>query len=262
VAGHLTFAVAAETYDRFVGRYSYGLTDALVQAAGIAPGSSVLDVGAGTGAGTVRLVELVGPERVVAVDPSEHFLVGLRARFPQVDARLASAESLPFTDDSFDAAVAQLVVNFMSDPDAGVAEMRRVTRPGGFVAASVWDYPGEMTLLRVFWEAAAELDADRVRDVDERTRMRFGRQGELEELWRRVGLEDVEGGEITVAGDYESFDDLWEPFTRGVGPAGRYAAQLDPERQAALKEEFRRRLSVPDGAFQLSARAWFAIGRT
>jgi ubiquinone/menaquinone biosynthesis C-methylase UbiE len=262
VADHVTFAVSAETYDRFVGLYSYRLTEALAQAAEIAPGSSLLDVGAGTGAGTARLVELVGPERVVAVDPSEHFLVGLRARFPEVDARLASAESLPFADDSFDAALAQLVVNFMSDPEAGVAEMRRVTRPGGAVAACVWDYPGEMTLLRAFWEAATELDPDGVRDVDERTRMPFGRRGELQELWRRVGFEEVDDGEITVAADYESFDDLWEPFTKGVGPAGRYAASLDPEQQEALKEAYRRRLSVPDGGFQLSARAWFAVGRT
>jgi ubiquinone/menaquinone biosynthesis C-methylase UbiE len=256
----VTFAVPAEAYDAFVGRYSYGLCEALAEAAGITAESSVLDVGAGTGAGTARLVELVGAERVAAVDPSESFLEGLRARFPGVDARLAGAESLPFPDDAFDAALAQLVVNFMSDPEAGVAGMRRVTRPGGALAACVWDYSGEMTLLRVFWEAAAALDPDGVEAVDERTRMPFGRNGELRELWRQSGLAEVEEGEIVVLAEYEDFEDLWRPFTLGVGPAGRYAASLHGERQEALKAEYRRRLAVPDGAFGLSARAWFATG--
>ncbi|MGH3040557.1 MAG: class I SAM-dependent methyltransferase [Gaiellaceae bacterium] len=257
----MTFAVPADAYDRVVGRDSDGLCEALAEAAGITAASSVLDVGAGTGAGTRRLVDLVGEERVAAVDPSEPFVEGLRARCPGVDVRLARAESLPFEDDTFDAALAQLVVNFVSDPEAGVAEMRRVTRPGGAVAACVWDYPGEMTLLRAFWDAAAELDRDGVQAVDERTRMRFGRDGELGDLWRQYGLAEVEEGELVVSAEYENFEDLWDPFTVGVGPAGRYAASLDSERQEALKSEYRRRLAVSDGAFRLSARAWFAVGR-
>jgi len=255
----VTFAVSANAYDRFVGRYSYGLCDALATVAAVGAGASVLDVGAGTGAGTRRLVELAGA--VAAVDPSEPFVEALRERFPAVDVRLALAESLPFEDGAFDATLAQLVVNFMTDPGAGVADMRRVTRPGGVVAACVWDYPGEMTLLRVFWEAAAELDPDGAEAVDERTRMPFGRRGELGELWRRAGLGEVENGEIVVSAEYEGFDDLWGPFTEGVGPAGRYATSLGPERQGALRAEYRRRLSVPDGGFRLSARAWYAVGR-
>ena len=257
----MTFAVAAEAYDRFVGRYSYALCDALVRAAGITAESSVLDVGAGTGMGTRRLVELVGPERVAAVDPSEPFASTLRERFPDVDVRLARAESLPFEDDSFDVAVALLVVNFMSDPDAGVAEMRRVTRSGGAVAACVWDYAGEMTLLRAFWDTAADLDPDGVGDVDERARMSFAAQGGLAELSRRVGLQQVDDGELVVAADYESFDDLWEPFTQGVGPAGAYTTSLASDRQEVLKARYRRRLPVSDGSFSLSARAWYAVGR-
>jgi SAM-dependent methyltransferase len=221
----------------------------------------VLDVGAGSGAGTRRLVELVGPERVAAVDPSQPFAEALRDRLPGVDVRLASAESLPFEDGAFDAALAQLVVNFLADPDAGVAEMRRVTRRGGAVAACVWDYPGEMMLLRVFWDAAAELDPGGIEQVDERTRMPFARRGELAELWRRAGLREVEDGEVVVAAEYEGFDELWEPFTAGVGPAGGYAASLDDERREALKEEYRRRLPISEGAFRLEARAWFAVGR-
>jgi len=257
----VTFAVTAEVYDRFVGRYSYELTGALASAAEIGPGWSVLDVGAGTGAGTRRLVELVGPGALAAVDPSEPFVEALRARFPGVDVRLASAESLPFGDGVFDAAVAQLVVNFMANPDAGVAEMGRVTRPGGVVAACVWDYPGQMRMLRTFWDAAAALDPDGAGAVDEGTRMPFGRRGELGELWRRAGLGEVEDGELVVAAAYEGFEDLWEPFTQGVGPAGAYAAALDDAQREALRREYRRRLSVPDGPFELEARAWFAVGR-
>jgi SAM-dependent methyltransferase len=257
----VTFAVPAEAYDRFVGRYSYGLCDALAEAAGITSASSVVDVGAGSGAGTRRLVELVGPERVAAVDPSEPFVEALRQRFPDIDVRLAPAEALPFADGIFDAALAQLVVNFMSDPESGVAEMRRVTRRDGVVAACVWDYAGEMTLLRTFWDAAEALAGDDVRAVDERREMRFREGGELGRLWREAGLEDVEEGEIVVSAEYEGFDDLWEPFTAGVGPAGGYAASLDPERREALKVEYHRRLAVPAGPFTLSARAWFAAGK-
>jgi SAM-dependent methyltransferase len=258
----VTFAVPADAYDRFVGRYSYALCERLAKVAGITAGSSVLDVGAGTGVGTRRLVELVGPERVAAVDPSEPFVEALRDRFPGVDARLASAESLPFDDGAFDATLAQLVVNFMSDPEGGVAEMRRVTQEGGVVAACVWDYAGEMPLLNTFWDAAEALAGDDVRAIDERREMRFRRGGELGSLWRQAGLEQVEEGEVVVSAEYESFADLWEPFTMGVGPAGGYAASLDQERQEGLRAEYRRRLAVPDGSFELSARAWFAVGRT
>ncbi len=227
----MTFAVSADVYDRFVGRYSYGLCAALASAAGIAADSSVLDVGAGTGAGTRRLVEIVGPDRVAAVDPTESFLEALWERFPGVDVRLASAESLPFEDGVFDAVFAQLVVNFMADPATGVAEMRRVTRRGGAVAACVWDYPGEMTLLRAFWEAAAELDPVGVRAVDERTRMPFGRRGELADLWRQAGLEEVEDGEIVVSAEYEGFDDLLGAVHGGSRP-GR-PLRRRPRRRAA-----------------------------
>jgi SAM-dependent methyltransferase len=257
----VTFAVPAEAYDRFVGRYSYALCEELAQVAGITAASSVLDVGAGTGAGTRRLVQLLGPERVAAVDPSEPFVETLRERFPGADVRLASAESLPFGDGGFDATLAQLVVNFMSDPEGGAAEMCRVTKSGGVVAAAVWDYAGEMTLLRAFWEAAEALAGDDIRAIDERREMRFRHGGELGNLWRQAGLDQVEEGEIVVSAEYESFEDLWEPYTAGVGPAGGYAASLDQGPQEALRDEYRRRLAVPDGPFELSARAWYAVGR-
>ena len=256
----MTFAVPGDAYDRFVGRYSYRLCDALARAVGLTSEATVLDVGAGTGMGTRRLVELVGPERVTAVDPSEPFVEALRARLPGVDVRLAPAEELPFEDGAFDNAFAQLVVNFMADPGAGVGEMRRVTRPGGAVAACVWDSRGEMTLLRTFWDAAAAVDPEGSEPADERTAMRFMGEGELATFWRQAGLGEVEEGQLVVSAEYESFDDLWEPFTKGVGPAGGYASSLDAEQQEVLKAEYGRRLGSPGGPFRLSARAWYAVG--
>jgi len=255
----VTFAVAADAYDRHVGRYGRELGLALVRAAGIREGR-VLDVGSGPGALTHVLAELVGEENVAAVDPSDPFVAALRERLPGADVRPAAAESLPFEDARFDAALAQLVVNFMRDPELGIGEMRRVVRPGGTVAACVWDYPGEMTLLRAFWEAAAELEPELVAGRDERASMPFDEEGELAELFRRAGLAEVEEGELVVSAAYESFDDLWEPLTAGVGPSGAYALSLAPAQRKDLRAEHHRRLGSPEGRFRLRARAWYAVG--
>lgn len=256
----MTFAVAAEMYDRFVGRYGDALGRALAERAGITPGMSALDVGAGTGKLTGVLAEIAGEASVAAVDPSEPFVAALGERFPTADVRRGTAEELPFEDSSFDAVIAQLVVNFLTDPEKGAEEMARVAREGGAVAAAVWDYRGEMTMLTTFWEAAGAIDERGAVARDERTRFRFGEPEELVELWEGSGLRDVEGGEIVVAASYEDFDDLWQPFLAGVGPAGDFAVSLEPETQAALREEYRRRLGSPEGAFELQARAWYAVG--
>src|SRR4051794_25572047 len=136
----MTFLVAADSYDRFMGRYSRLLSPQLCDLAGVVAGQRVLDVGCGPGALTTELVARVGPAAVSAVDPSEPFVAAARERHPDVDVQLAAAEQLPFPDASFDASLAQLVVQFMADPAAGIAEMRRVTREGGVVAACVWDH--------------------------------------------------------------------------------------------------------------------------
>jgi SAM-dependent methyltransferase len=256
----MTFAVAAEMYDRFVGRYSDALGRALAEQAGLSPGMRVLDVGAGTGKLMGVLAETLGEESITAVDPSEPFVAALGQRFPAADVRRGTAEELPFEDGSFDVVFAQLVVNFLANPERGAAEMRRVTRDGGVVAAAVWDYRGEMTMLTTFWEAAGAIDELGAAARDERTRMRFGEPEEVVELWRGAGLHDVQGGAIVVSASYENFNDLWEPFLAGVGPAGDFAVSLERDAQAALREEYRRRLGSPDGTFELQARAWYAIG--
>jgi SAM-dependent methyltransferase len=261
VAHSLSFAVAAEAYDRHVGRYGAGLAEGLIAAAHVRRGQRALDVGSGPGVLARPLVEVLGAENVAAVDPSEPFVAALRERLPGVEAHVATAERLPFEDGSFDAALAQLVVNFMTDPELGVSEMRRVVKSGGVVAACVWDYAGEMTLLRSFWDAAAALDTEGATARDERTTMRFARSGELAELWRDAGMNDIQDGELVVGADYESFADLWEPFAAGVGPAGAYAATLDQGRQRELRDEYRSRLGAPQGPFRLTARAWYVTGR-
>lgn len=167
---------------------------------------------------------------------------------------------MSFRDNEFDHALAQLVVNFMPDADAGLAEMRRVTRGGGVITACTWDYAEGMTLIRTFFDAAIALDPAAA-EHDEGRHMRYCRPDELRDLWVAGGLRDVEVQPLTVHAAYESFNDLWSPLEYGVGPVGRYAVSLEPARRAALRDELRRRLGVSDAPFELSARAWAATGR-
>ena len=256
----MTFAVQAQVYDSFVGRYGEELGRELVARAGLDAGMRALDVGAGTGKLTAVLAAVVGEANVSAVDPSEPFVEALGSRFPAAEVAQAGAEELPFTEGSFDAVFAQLVVNFMRDAERGVSEMRRVAAEGGVLAASVWDYPGEMTMLTTFWRTAAQLDPAGVARIDERTTMAFDEPGELGALWRQAGLRDVQDGEIVVSVPYSSFEELWEPFTLGVGPAGAYTTALPPDGREDLRREFWTQLGSPDGPFELGARAWYSVG--
>jgi SAM-dependent methyltransferase len=194
------------------------------------------------------------------VDPSEPFVEACRTRVPAADVRVAVAEELPFADASFDRVLSQLVVNFMSDPPAGISQMRRVSRPGGTVAACVWDYGGEMTLLRAFWDAAAALDAGAA-PLDEAVTMPYCERASLPALWEEVGLQDVRSAELWPSVRYASFDELWAPLTTGVAPSGAYTVALDEAHRAALREELFRRLGSPPGPFVLTARAWAVAGR-
>jgi SAM-dependent methyltransferase len=255
------FRGPAEIYDRFVGRYSPHLARAMCEAAQVRPGQRALDVGCGSGALVAALAEALGPENVTGVDPSEPFVEATRAKVPGARVVVGSGESLPFDDGEFDATLSQLVVNFLADPEQGLAEMSRVTRPGGLVAGCVWDYAGEMTMLRAFWDAAAALDPEGATPMMEAHTMRFARPEELGELWQGAGLVEVDVSALVVEASYDDFEDLWSPFPTGVGPAGAYAASLDDEGRAGLRAEYARRLGEPDGPFTLSARAWCAVGR-
>jgi SAM-dependent methyltransferase len=248
------FDVAAEAYDRFMGRYSLLLSPQLADLAGVGEGQRVLDVGCGPGALTAELVKRLGSAAVSAVDPSEPFVTAARSRSPGVDVRRASAEDLPFPDQTFDAALAQLVVHLMSDPVAGLAEMARVTRLGGAVAACVWDYGGGQSPLHYFWRAARELDPE----VDDESHLAGVREGHLAELFEAAGLHDIQETALSVSLKHSSFEEWWQPFTGGVGPAGSHVASLGAERQASLRE--RCRSLLPAAPFVVTAKAWAARG--
>ena len=250
-----SFFTGADAYDRFMGRYSVPLAPRFADLAGVTAGLDVLDVGCGPGALTGELIARVGTDHVVAVDPSAPFVDAARDRFPGVDVRLASAESLPFADDAFDVSLAQLVVHFMTDPLAGLREMARVTRPGGLVAACVWDHAGGRGPLSPLWRVAAELDGG---VIDESARA-GSREGDLARLFDDAGLGDVETGELAVEVVHPTFDAWWEPYELGVGPAGAYVSGLPPERRDALREACRR--SLPEPPFTITAVAWTARGR-
>jgi SAM-dependent methyltransferase len=248
------FDVAAESYDRFMGRYSSLLSEQMADFAGVQAGQRVIDVGCGPGALTAELVGRLGAAAVTAVDPSAPFVAAARARHPGVDVRQAPAEHLPFPDQAFDAAIAQLVVHFMADPIAGLAEMARVTRVGGVVAACVWDYGGDRDPLANFWQAARDLDPA----VRDESNLAGARQDTLPSLFETAGLHEVEDTALSLSLEHASFEEWWEPYTRRVGPAGGYLARLDNERQAQLRELCRARL--PAGPFVITAYAWAARG--
>lgn len=250
----MSFTVSAAAYDRFMGRYSVHLAPQLADLAGVAAGQRALDVGCGPGALTGELVRRLGAESVSAVDPSEPFVAAVRERYPGVSVQRASAERLPFPDQTFDASLAQLVVHFMKDPVAGIGEMSRVTRPHGVVAACVWDYGGGTGPLSQFWEAARHLDPD----VDDESRLPGVQEGDLGELFEAAGLHEIENTSLNVTVEHLTFEDWWEPFTLGVGPAGSYAASLEPKRQSQLRELTRE--GLPAAPFVLTARAWAARG--
>lgn len=252
-------AATAAAYDSHIGRYGPALAEAFVALAGVGSGDRVLDVGCGTGLLAARLAEVVGSaDFVAAVDPSVAFVSACRERVPAADVRMAVAEELPFSDGSFDAVLSQLVVNFMTDAPAGVAEMRRVARDGGVVAACVWDYGREMTLLRAFWDAAVALD-EGASGLEERS-MPYCSAGELAALWERAGLTSVRTAELRPTVRYDGFDQLWSGFLAGVAPSGAYVASLSDDAREALRVAFFEQLGSPSGSFELSPRAWAVVG--
>jgi ubiquinone/menaquinone biosynthesis C-methylase UbiE len=250
------FEVAGESYDAFMGRYSRHLSARLADLAGVEAGQTVLDVGCGPGALTTELASRIGAGDVTAVDPSESFVEALRSRVPGVTVLRASAEDLPFGDDRFDAAIAQLVVHFMADPVAGLREMGRVTRPGGAVAACVWDHSaGGAGPLTPYYEALHQIDPSRPNESE-----RPGtRPGHLAELLRAAGFTELDEATLTVRVEHPTFEEWWAPYELGVGPIAQVFAELGPEKVAELRELCREEL--PDPPFTIEARAWAVCAR-
>lgn len=236
-----------------MGRFSMPLAPLFGDFAGIDGQARVVDVGCGPGALTAELVARLGADRVSAVDPSESFVSAARERHPGVDVRESSAELLPFDDGSFDAALAQLVVHFMSDPEGGLREMARVTRPGGVVAACVWDQ--EQGASSLLWQAAAAIGLENPGEAPAPGTP----QGDLARRFREAGMSPDLDASLTITRSFGSFEEWWEPFTLGVGGAGRYVARLDADSRRRLMEESR--TLVPEGPFELSPRVWAVRAR-
>jgi SAM-dependent methyltransferase len=249
-----------DAYERFMGRWSRQFAPQLLRFASVGEGSALLDVGCGTGA-LASAAAAIPSVRVTSVDKSRALVEHARGHAPgNVRFEVGDAQALSFSDATFDQTVAMLVMNFIPDPASALREMIRVTRSGGIVAAAVWDYGEGMQMLRVFWDEAVALAPD-VAARDER-HMPLSRAGELSALWRAEGLQDVDEQPLTVALAFASFDDYWQPFIGGQGPAGAYVASLSDAGRRALESRLRGRLSSAgqDSAFTLPARAWAVRG--
>lgn len=246
----MTFEVPAENYRRFMGRFSEPLAVVFVDAAGVASGQRALDVGCGPGALTAVLIDRLGSEAVSAVDPSAPFVAAAQAQFPEVDVRLSGAENLPYQDGTFDVVLAELVVQFMDDPAGGIREMGRVTRPGGTVGACIWDYEGGGSPLAPFWKVVEAVFPDAKTEQG----AIGSREGDLAGLVEAAGLTDVRPGYLTVHVPMADFDDWWQPYTLGVGPAGAFVATLDDEQREELEAACR--ATHLEGPFTVAASAW------
>jgi SAM-dependent methyltransferase len=251
----MTFDVTADSYGRFMGRFSEPLAVQFADLADLRAGQRALDVGCGPGALTAELVKRLGSDAVSAIDPSASFVVAIRARFPDIAVQSGVAEELPFADDSFDRVLAQLVVHFMADPVAGLAEMARVTRPGGLVAACVWDHGSGRGPLATFWRAVQDIDPDARGEAD----LAGAREGHLAALCEAAGLRHIEAGLLSVEVWFPTFADWWDPFTLGVGPAGAYVARLDGAQRGVLRTRCAELL--PPAPFPLVASAWSVRAR-
>jgi SAM-dependent methyltransferase len=252
----------ADAYDPYVGRWSRLVAREFLRWLKPPKDGTWLDVGCGTGQLTLVAVEDASVKHIVGIDPSQAYIEQARRRVdgPVATFEVGDAESLPFEGTTFDCVVSGLVLNFVAHPAVGLAEMRRVCRPGGIVASYVWDYSGRMELLRHFWDAAVALDT-RATELDEGRRFPLANPTVLATLLRDAGLRDVETLGIEVPTIFSDFDDYWSPFLGGQGPAPSYLMSLDEERRTRLRDRLRARLPLGnDGSISLVARAWAARG--
>jgi len=245
-----------------MGRWSRRLARAFVGWVQPTRSAHWLELGCGTGALTSTICDLSEPASIIACDPSAPFVEHARAhvRDPRATFIVAGSDALPRRDGGFDVAVSGLVLNFLPNPDAALVSIRERLRPGGTVAAYVWDYAEGMECLRLFWDEAVALDSSAVA-LHEGKRFPFCNASALTSLFRGAGLAQVETHAFEIPTDFTTFDDYWTPFLRGTGPAPSYVASLDPDRRELLREQLERRLPAPkDGRIPLRARAWTIRG--
>ena len=246
-----------DPYEQYVGRWSRRVAPPFLSWLGIPAGRKWLDVGCGTGALSAAIVDHCSPSSVIGVEPSEGFLNTARGHLAgRAVLHQGSATAIPLDDASVDVVVSGLVLNFVPDQRAALAEMARVTGSGGIIGAYVWDYAGKMELMRFFWDAVVELNPDAA-SMDEGTRFPLCRPEALVELFESAGLNGVEVMAIDIPTPFASFEDYWQPFLGGQGPAPAYAMSLDETARARLRDRIRERLPVQaDGSISLTARAW------
>lgn len=248
-------------YERYVGRWSRRIAPLFLSwvRLRIPAGRRWLDVGCGTGALCATILDRCLPSLVYGVEPSEGFLQAAKENLAgRAVLRQGSATAIPLEDESVDAAVSGLVLNFVPEPGAALAEMARVTEEGGTIAVYVWDYAGKMELMRIFWDAAVALDPDAAK-LDEGVRFPLCRPEALEQLFTGAGLQGVEVRPVDIPTPFADFEDYWQPFLGGQGPAPAYAMSLDEAARARLRDRIRARLPMKaDGSISLTARAWAA----
>jgi SAM-dependent methyltransferase len=253
---------SGDAYEPYVGRWSRLVAQEFLRWLVVPPGRRWLDVGCGTGALSQAILTHAAPHEVVGIDPSTAYVLFARTRVndPRVRFEAGDAQALRAATAAYDAVVAGLVLNFVRRPDKAVAEMARATRPGGTVAAYVWDYAEGMQLIRHFWDAAGALD-QKARELDEGKRFPLCKPEPLSKLFRTAGLEGVEVRAIDVPTDFRDFDEYWSPFLGAQAPAPSYAMSLSEERRAALRERLRASLPTDsEGRIHLNARAWAVRG--
>ena len=252
-----------DPYERYVGRWSRRVAPLFLDWLGEPAGRRWLDVGCGTGALGAAILFRCAPAALTGVEPSPGFLAVARRQLGgAATLREGSATALPLEPATVDVVVSGLVLNFVADVPAALAEMIRVAARGATVAAYVWDYTGTMDLMRLYWEAAAEIDPSALR-LDEGRRFTICRPEALAAAWTGAGLAAVETTPIDIATDFASFDDYWQPFLGGQGPAPAHAMSLDEQTRARLRERLRERVgALPGGAASMKARAWAVRGRT
>jgi SAM-dependent methyltransferase len=260
---HRNMFANAKSYERFMGRWSRLIADRLLDFTSLPDEGDVLDIGSGTGALSFLIATNKANTRVVGIDPSKEYVEyanSVNSVPERIHFEIGDAQNVRFPSAKFRSCLSLLVFNFIPDPLKAVQEARRVTRPGGLIAAAVWDYGGNMKMLRAFWDAAASID-DRAGKLNE-AHMPLSRAGELGNLWKTGGLENIDEQPLDIEMQFPSFDDFWNPFLLGQGPAGAYAARLDPAASQLLRDELMRRLSVDEEniPFVLPARAWAVRG--
>jgi SAM-dependent methyltransferase len=253
-------AVNAEGYEKLMGRFSRRLADSFIGFTGASPAEKILDVGCGTGAMTFALAQRGDHAAIVGIDVSEPYVAFARARNadPRITFEIADASSIPLPSGHFDRAVSQLVLQFLPDPLPAVTEMRRVVRPGGLVAACVWDSFGGQPHIRMLWDTASALGLDKARNLFRP----LSTAGELAAMWRKAGLTQVKDDTITMRFEFANFDDYWTPFLSGDGPPGQMVMGLLPEQRATLEQQLRHVFlsGRPDGHRSFIAAAWICKG--